>query len=337
MSRNLVVCLDGTWNNNTSQNTAVHAIFNMVDPMTTVSNYWRGIGDGSRPISRVLDGALGRGAFYIMRDAYSFLNNNYAPGDRIFIFGFSRGAWTARHLAGMIARLGFGPYGEQTYRKYRKELIEGKAPSVRQEIHFLGMFDCVPGNQLYALRRNARVLNAPALEPGICNVAHAVSRDERRWSFAPILFERGQQQRFSQCWFPGYHFDIGGDDNPPLNAFALWWMLREAYACGLDLTHIKCAPVQEGMVSHGHLGIAIGFMADIDSSAAGKSSDWITTKLGFRCIRENLPRADELVTPQPDLADLDSCSRGCDEDMFDFFQTPEGVRRTRALFDRQRT
>jgi hypothetical protein len=226
----------------------------------------------------------------------------------------------------MITRLGLGKFAEETYDRYRAELVAGTPPVTQQEIHFLGMFDCVPGNQIYCLNKGSRVLNAPLLEPGIQNVAHAVSRDERRWSFAPILFVDGGQKRFAQRWLPGYHFDLGGDDNPPLNAFALWWMVREAYGCGLDFEHIKCLADSKNGFHHGLLGVKLGFLGVIDSGAPGKPSDWFTTKLGLRCSRSFLSGSDR-VEPPPDLAGLDACPRGCDEDMFEFFLTPEGRRR----------
>jgi hypothetical protein len=201
-------------------------------------------------------------------------------------------------------------------------------------VHFLGLFDCVPGNQIYLLKnKTLRSLNSPLLEPGIENFSHAVSRDERRWSFAPIIFENGGQSTFNQSWFPGYHFDIGGDKNPPLNAFALWWMLREAYAQGLALKLIQCPDGRNAWTHHGKLGIKIGFMGVIDSQATGHPSDYWTTRLGFQKPRGALPNA-KLVSPQPDLATLDECPRGCGEDMFDFFLTPEGNRRLGRLLGR---
>jgi len=298
----------------------------MVEKSTTVAQYWSGVGVGGRALGNLIDAAMGSGGFRIMRSAFTFVRANHIPGDRIFIVGFSRGAFFARHLAGMIARLGLGRFAEETYVEYRNQVAARNRTETRQDVHFLGMFDCVPGNQIYLLRRSLQVLNHKQLEPGIRNVAHAVSRDEKRWTYAPLLFSNGGQATFEQAWFPGYHSDIGGDDNPPLNAFALWWMLREAYRHGLDFELIKCPEDAIGGWHHGKLGIKLGFMADIDSTAPGIRSDWITTRLGLRRTRMALRDAAE-VARQPLLEELDSCPRGCAEDMFEYFLTPEGSRR----------
>ena len=149
MVRNIVACLDGTWNENETQNTNIHCIFTMLDRSKTTCNYFSGVGIGGRAIGNALDAATGRGAFRIMRNAFTFIKGNYQQGDRIFIFGFSRGAFIARHLSGMIVRLGLGKIAEQTYRDYRAQLAAGIPPQRCVDVHFLGMFDCVPGNQIY--------------------------------------------------------------------------------------------------------------------------------------------------------------------------------------------
>ena len=330
MAKNIVVCLDGTRNQNETQNTNTHRVYEMRDKAHSASNYWSGVGVGGRLIGNGLDAVCGRGLFRTVRAAFTFVRGNYQPGDEIFIFGFSRGAYAARHLAGMITRVGLGLATEASYDRYRELLLSQTAPSTRQEVNFLGMFDCVPGNQLYLLRASLRVLNSPVLEPGIRNVAHAVSRDERRWSFKPLLFINGGQNTFHQAWLPGYHFDVGGDDNPPLNGFALWWMLREAYGHGLALTNIKCPAEADGGWHHGRLGVKLGFMPGIDSEAPGHPSDYWTTRLGVRCLRLSLQGSDK-VDPQPALEDLDVCPRGCGEDLFDYFGTDEGERRANKL------
>ena len=103
-----------------------------------------------------------------------------------------------------------------------------------QEVHFLGLFDCVPGNRLYTLRDRNDVLNSPILESRIRHFRHAVSSSERRWSFKPIAFRPRPQLSFSQCWFPGSHSDVGGGTgvSEGLSRFSLWWMLREAFGLG---------------------------------------------------------------------------------------------------------
>lgn len=299
----------------------------MIDKRRSVANYLSGVGVGGRMVSNALDAINGRGLFRIVRTAFTFVQGNYLAGDNIFIFGFSRGAYAARHLAGMIVRLGFGLPSEQSYDRYRDLLRNKSRPVTQQPVEFLGMFDCVPGNQLYSFRSDTRILNDPCLEPGILSFAHAVSRDDRRFSFEPLIFAKNGQKRFSQVWLPGYHFDLGGDRNPPLNGFALLWMLREAYASGLELTLMKCPGNAETVwQDHGKPGGTPGFIASIDSAAPGHPTEYLTTRLGLRCERAQLQGAVR-ISSIPKLEDLDVCPRGCDVDFFDYFSTVEGKRR----------
>ena len=108
MPRDIIICLDGTNNQNETQNTSVHRIYSVADVENAAKLYLSGVGIGGRPIGNLLDFITGRGGFRITRHALTFLLGNYQPGGRIFIFGFSRGAFFARHLAGMITSLGVG-------------------------------------------------------------------------------------------------------------------------------------------------------------------------------------------------------------------------------------
>jgi hypothetical protein len=282
-SMDIVVCFDGTRNENERQNTNVHRIFELLDKRYSIGSYYSGVGVGGRLVGRWLDEATGRGVFRTVRAAYTFVRGNFLQGDRIFIFGFSRGAFAARHLAGMVARIGIKHHVEAGYEKYLLTL-QGSPPSKRNggnhEVHFLGLFDCVPGNQLYLLQSRNRALNNATIEPDILNVAHAVSRDERRWSFKPLIFKSSAQDSFDQTWFPGFHSDVGGDDNPPLNDFACAWMARKAGACGLSLTEVPKGP--------------------FDPLSAGRPSDYLTTRLGIRSVRSELPCASK-IGPVPVL------------------------------------
>ncbi len=260
-TRNIAVFFDGTSNQNETQNTNVHRLYGVVDKRSTIGNYYSGVGVGGRRIGNVLDMAGGRGLFRIVRSAYTFVRGNYLHGDKIFIFGFSRGAYAARHLAGMIARIGIHHNPEVGWENYRESLMSGHQPQQvggDRVVHFLGMFDCVAGNKVYTFGRKHRINNS-ILEPDILCMTHAVSRDERRWSFQPLIFESTKQRRFSQAWFPGYHFDVGGDKNPPLNNFALAWMLVAASESGLTFSNLE--------------------EYNFDANAPGQCSDWPQTRL----------------------------------------------------------
>src|ERR1051326_3198868 len=111
----LIVCLDGTWNLQDSSTNVLHH-FNVVHEGPTVSGvvqrryYHRGVGTGV--LDGVTGGGFGFGLEQNVRDAYNWLVQHYCDGgngvppDEIFVFGFSRGAYTARSLVGFISQCG---------------------------------------------------------------------------------------------------------------------------------------------------------------------------------------------------------------------------------------
>ncbi|HTC22998.1 MAG TPA: DUF2235 domain-containing protein, partial [Gemmatimonadales bacterium] len=111
-AKRLVVCTDGTWNDFVrGAITNVVKIARAVNPrdaggMPQVVYYHPGVGTGTDLVDRLVGGATGIGISANIREAYNFLIQNYVPGDKIFLFGFSRGAYTARSLAGLIRNSG---------------------------------------------------------------------------------------------------------------------------------------------------------------------------------------------------------------------------------------
>lgn len=313
--RTVVICIDGTWNNAEIQNTNVDKIWEMVDPDRCIRYYRKGIGTNVRYVSKLLGGATGAGTMVVARDALKFVQGNLRECDRLFIFGFSRGAYSARHLAAMVAGYGAAIHYEDVFRQYKQDVLRGHIPATAREVHFLGLFDCVNANHIYLLRKGHRNFNSCKLERGIKHFAHGVSRDERRWSYAPIFFEKNGQESFNQVWMPGYHFDVGGDVNPPLNSFALWWMLHQAFGCGLPLENVLCR-ADNPWRRHSRMGNAIGFVPHMNPAATGHPSDWITTRLGLTSPRPGRAGS-ERVGEMPDLRALRVCPRGCGEPMFD--------------------
>lgn len=112
MTKRLVFCFDGTWNRLSADNpTNVVKLAQMVRPIDgdgipQLVYYDEGIGTNTWAIIRLLQGMVGWGMVGILREAYRFLIFNYEPGDEIYIFGFSRGAFTARSFAGFIRHAG---------------------------------------------------------------------------------------------------------------------------------------------------------------------------------------------------------------------------------------
>ena len=111
-AKRLVFCFDGTWNQlSADRPTNVVQLAQMVVPITRdgtpqIVYYDEGIGTNMNRLLRLRDGAFGRGMLKILREAYRFLIFNYEPGDEIFAFGFSRGAYTARSFVGFIRHAG---------------------------------------------------------------------------------------------------------------------------------------------------------------------------------------------------------------------------------------
>ena len=112
--KRIIVCCDGTWNDADTQTAdtnvalmarSIHA-YQDTGGVLQVVLYLRGIGTTGLHFETVFDGATGHGIADNIRSAYMFLAQNYYPGDEIFLFGFSRGAYTARSLAGFIAACG---------------------------------------------------------------------------------------------------------------------------------------------------------------------------------------------------------------------------------------
>ncbi|GGR11498.1 phospholipase effector Tle1 domain-containing protein [Deinococcus ruber] len=259
MPKNLIVSLDGTWNSvdesgDRPTNAALIAL-QFVSNRNQVIFYRPGLGAGVMGMgSKMLQGATGYGIFESVRDSFRFLSVNYAPNDKIFIFGFSRGAYAARHLAGMISKFGLDHQAySATHGKYVAYIDSIRTQQLsdvnRQDIEFLGLFDCVPGNYLINTLQRDWLFNSTALEPGIRNFRQALSIDERRFSFMPLVFRDspGRHDSFKQIWFEGYHGDVGGGaeahdsssgsgKSQVLADVPLLWMLSEAHALGLKIS-----------------------------------------------------------------------------------------------------
>lgn len=111
MPRNIILCMDGTWNKPGQKDqgketeTNVRKVYEaLADRPDQIREYFRGV--GTDPGEKVSGGAFGWGLFDQIKDGYRKLRERFEPGDKVYIFGFSRGAFSARSLAGMILRCG---------------------------------------------------------------------------------------------------------------------------------------------------------------------------------------------------------------------------------------
>ncbi|KAA1417947.1 DUF2235 domain-containing protein [Nocardioides humilatus] len=266
--KRLVVCCDGTWNKPDSETiTNVEKIARTIQTDPAASGrayqlvyYVGGVGTGSYKADEVLGGAFGFGLFRNVVAAYRFLAQNYEPGDEIFIVGFSRGAYTARSLAGMIGRVGLLtrlslveerlPAAVARYQQ-RKPRTGAFGESVEEfkhdhchaaEVNFLGVFDTVGALGVPGFMKFAPQFHNVRLGAGVLRARQALAIDETRLKFAPSLWEvsepptdgPAEDLRVKQVWFEGAHSDVGGGyAETGLSDTALLWMAREAHAAGL--------------------------------------------------------------------------------------------------------
>lgn len=330
MAKNLIILFDGTWVNSleTDSDSNIHWLGDSIAKRNQVKFYHSGVGEKVGKLNRTIYGATGKGVFSAVREGWNNIYSNYEDGDKIYIFGFSRGAYSAKHLASMIVRYGLQAYKGRLEATFEDYIATSNTPCtlIRQTVHFLGMFDCVPGNDLYMLKDRSFHLNSPILEDGILNVRHAVAEHERRYSFRPLLFEHGSRSSFKQCWFPGFHSDVGGhkDNARGLASFSLWWMIREAYGLGLDFDNINC-PLHQG-------GSSLNVIRAIDLNDKPVSSDYPTTKFGL--IWDRKKKVDSIVPdPTPLFSDLVACPR-CPNNMFDISETEPARDLVRRLMNK---
>jgi Uncharacterized alpha/beta hydrolase domain (DUF2235) len=266
--KRLVVCCDGTWNKPDSTNvTNVEKIARTVqgDPSATggvyqLVYYVSGVGAGSYEADRLLGGAFGFGLFHNVIACYRFLAQNFEPGDEIFIFGFSRGAYTARSVAGMLAGVGLVTkvalveerLPEAVHLYQGTKMPEGAfGESVDEFKHdhchaakvtFLGVFDTVGALGVPGFGRNTPRFHSVQLSDQVLCARQALAIDETRLKFAPTFWEAPDQPaeavtddpRVKQVWFEGAHSDVGGGyAQTGLSDTSLLWMAREAHAVGL--------------------------------------------------------------------------------------------------------
>lgn len=264
--KRLVVCCDGTWATPEMESpTNVVRLARAVLPRDAnhrlqVVYYDEGVGTHG-PIDKLVGGAMGAGLDFNVRQAYRFLTSNYEEDDEIYLFGFSRGAYTVRSLAGMIGLAGMLGRHQLTsvhdaYELYRdekdpagpgaakfRESYSTQVPRITllgcwDTVGAMGIPDKLPGIGLDELfNKRYRWVNRD-LGAHVDHALHAMSIDERREEFKPTPMNSVTAgQTLEQVWFPGDHGSVGGGEHhkEPLSRATLEWMVESMASLGLGL------------------------------------------------------------------------------------------------------
>jgi uncharacterized protein (DUF2235 family) len=300
--KRLVLCCDGTWNKPDEEEHGIPVPTNVVrlayrvaklaksdGTMPQITYYDLGVGTGN-VVDRITGGVLGDGLEDNIYDAYRFLVGNYEPRDEIFLFGFSRGAFTARSIGGMIRKCGILRRGAVDKYHEAKTLYHSdvhpddpqavafrKANSLSSEepikIKFIGVWDTVGSLGIPKEGGVAKKLqfHDTELSGTVENGYHALAIDEHRAPFLPTLwnYKPKPPQKVEQVWFCGAHSDVGGgyleDDASKL---ALLWMLDKAQGAGLKLDEeaLKAFPIVPNARGklHNSKGLLYTFSKSVD-------------------------------------------------------------------------
>ena len=272
MAKRIVFCCDGTWQ--TPRNgTNVYRLYKaLLQTADQIAFYDDGVGaDGSR-FDKLVGGMIGTGLLQKITDNYTKIAHVYEAGDELFLFGFSRGAYTARSLAGMIATCGL-PTAQfddgcvksvfEAYRNpaRRKEILGALVGCVLEDatIRMIGVWDTVGALGIPALfgkldPGHFGFLDT-ALHPDVKNAFQALAIDEHRVQFPATLWTTAPApgQTLEQVWFTGCHGDVGGgtamaggvDDATRLCDIPLGWMMTKAEGLGLTFDPAVAAAMRE--------------------------------------------------------------------------------------------
>jgi len=272
MKKRIIICADGTWNKpekNLKKDvpTNILKLARSIKPIADdeipqqVFYDW-GVGSYE---SRLTGGITGKGLHKNIMDSYRYLVQNYSPGDDIFLFGFSRGAYTIRSLCGLINNCGiirrpnaqliqtaFDHYkkSSQPYApKGEKSLaFRAKHSHPSREIAFVGVWDTVGAMGIplsfLGLFEDKDEFYDTKLGQNVRIARHAMAIDELRSDFEPTIWLPREGLDLKQVWFSGSHSDIGGSYSPDsdktlLSDISLNWMIHEAEIAGIKTeTHL---------------------------------------------------------------------------------------------------
>jgi uncharacterized protein (DUF2235 family) len=253
MPKNIIVCTDGTWDSASSDTNVVKLSRMLISSSQQVVSYDDGVGVDGTPLEKLTGGAFGDGILQKVKNGYAQVAQVYDAGDNIFLFGFSRGAYTARSIAGMIATCGLPTGGfddgflATVFNAYRtpsrrEALLAGLGAYnlYDAKLRMVGVWDTVGALGIPALFGGVEVscqFLDTQLHPDVVNAYQAIAIDERRAEFPPTLWQAPNPpnpgQTLVQAYFAGVHCDVGGGyPETDLSDITLGWMLANAKALG---------------------------------------------------------------------------------------------------------
>lgn len=257
----LIVLFDGTWNDPEDQ-TNVYRMARYIEDYDgdTRQRFFYDPGVGTTPWTRFRGGAFGYGLSENLLQGYEWLAKRYTQESEIWIFGFSRGAYTARSLVGLIRKCGLLHVVTPSLLRQAESLYRDKTlhpdsetcSSFRKnysrevKIHFIGVWDTVgalgvPGSTLLS-EKGRYAWHDTELSSIVERAYHAVALDEHREAYNVSLWTSPNGEKkaanidVEQRWFIGAHANVGGGyGNDPLADCSFEWIFRKAQQAGLKL------------------------------------------------------------------------------------------------------
>lgn len=282
---NLVVCADGTWNRPEEdiQKDFPTNVLKLARAVTPVTNgikqhvfYDWGLGSYHNQITA---GAMGSGIHKNILDGYRYIVQNYTEGDKIYLFGFSRGAYTVRALSGLINNCGIlkrvdANLINSAWKMYKSPNNNNRpngeaAKSFREQhcypskkVHFIGVWDTVgalgvPFSLMGLFSQHDEFYDSK-MGSNISFARHALALDEQRIDFEPTIWTNNENVNLKQVWFAGAHCDVGGSYSPDKESgqcaadIPLQWMIKEAKQAGLHLDAHLTQSLSIGPISSIH-------------------------------------------------------------------------------------
>ncbi|KAL2849661.1 hypothetical protein BJX68DRAFT_237473 [Aspergillus pseudodeflectus] len=262
-SKRLIICCDGTWQDATDDDrqppsnvtrlsralkrTATVTENGVTREIPQIVYYQKGVGTGLG--DKYFGGVTGVGLSANVRAAYGFLAENYEEGDKIYFFGFSRGAYTARAVAGLVCDLGllttrgmdnfsnvyndFYNRKKEAYTPAERAQLGFRPPLPRFTVEVIGVWDTVAFHKPWLGQWFGEQLEFrnTLLSREVKYAYHALALDEERTAYQPTLWhqpDNSEGTELLQVWFSGVHTDIGGGaDDPRLSNIPLAWMIAQ--------------------------------------------------------------------------------------------------------------